>query len=1392
MAPPPGQDATIVVEHGEQTLDAPSEQGVVSFNATPGQMLGRYELLSKVGQGGMGAVFTARDPDLGRTVAIKLLHAGVEDLRLEREARGLAQVSHPNVIAVYDVGRAAGRLFFAMEFVQGSTLRRWLSESERSREEILNVFMQAGRGLEAAHAAGLVHRDFKPDNVLVGDDGRVRVLDFGLVEGVAASSSSGSLRPEVASPGSGYGSDSSSGAGRLTVNGSVLGTPAYMALEQYSGAADQRTDQYSFCVALWEALYGRRPYDYASVVELLARLRSGPPPEPPPNADVPSWLERLLKRGLSRDPSARFASMSELLDLLESSMARTRAREALIGFRYRPIGTGLDDAVAAIDTYTDQQVVLKVARNAADFEVLGSCEHPNIVPVVDVACSNADSAAYLVLDLPQSRKAFDEAMQSAPLAIQLEWLSELLRAFLYLHRRGIGHAACSRGDVLVVAGHVRLLLTQLEPFDPKSTVARDLALVAELASEMSTISPTLRAFASRLREPGTEQPITDAVSALEALSRAAERPLAVETAETRESFLRALPLLKRDEVLQALKAALGALEDGRGAAFRIEGESGVGKSRLLEELRRVAVAKDVLVLEGRGDASAQSPYRVFRLPLLRLALRAGSEALDDFQLELLAPLIPELPARLGRSVAVDAARAEPSPDALIAVVWALMRQERRPLLLLLEDLQWSGSESFALLTELVTLSQTRPILIVASARNETSTDKLALPGAMQSVQLSRLDAADIAEVCATLIGTDHPVELVPLLFRETEGNAFFLVEALRALAEEAGSLMALKSAPVPNRIFAGGIQTLIRRHLGAVSEKGRPLLRLAAALGRGVDPTVLRALARDVELDSWIAECVAAAVFERVEAGRDVRIRFRHDKLREALLDELSEDERRVLHARVAAALEQTRADDPEQLGPLARHYRAAGNADKELAFAARAGEQAVRSRAFAEAHEFLDRAAGLAERAGRHDMLPELCSLRAELHAQRSEWTQAQAQIVNAFATAGRPIWEKKLGDAFFLVVQLLIHLVRSLVASRADANESERSAPNPALVRAADVQLNIALTLGNNPLALASSLLALNVAEPGRPTSIRALLLVALAARVVRLREVTKSYIAQANALLPLTTDRKDLAEALSYCGYYWIGEGKLRRAREYLLRSIAASTSIGYQLPLSWSIGQLSMCASLQGRFVEMLQQGEMCERHATAGDATHVAARCTQVLALIRLGRLNEAEQRKLSLGEASPADSPLTLAIRAATNANIELERGRLTEALANADAAHRALPWVAQVPPVWPDVLTVPLEVYLRAWQAANESNSDDAVRLARIARRRIRSLKAWAQVYPVAQPLADYYAGAAARLSQREADAKELFERARAGANARGLRYYERLGEDALALRRPIQSSAI
>lgn len=307
-----GHAATLPSASGG-TLPATSRATVVA--QTPGQRVGRFVVERRLGAGAMGVVLLAHDPDLARPVAIKLLKSDGEGARsrLRREAQAVAKIQHPNVIAVHEVGTHGEQVYVVMEYVDGGTLRDWVKAQSRSWAEVLEVYRQAGLGLIAAHEANLVHRDFKPDNVLIGRDGRVRVTDFGIV-GVSGGSR------DVTLPDPNLPVDDASA--RLTATGAIVGTPAYMPPEQYkAGAADARADQFAFCVSLYEALFGVRPHEGDTIGSILYAVQSGTVRQVP-TTDVPEPIVEAVLRGLRPDPLQRHPSMHALLQALQPK-ART-------------------------------------------------------------------------------------------------------------------------------------------------------------------------------------------------------------------------------------------------------------------------------------------------------------------------------------------------------------------------------------------------------------------------------------------------------------------------------------------------------------------------------------------------------------------------------------------------------------------------------------------------------------------------------------------------------------------------------------------------------------------------------------------------------------------------------------------------------------------------------------------------------------------------------------------------------------------------------------------------------------------------------------------------------------------------------------------------------------
>jgi eukaryotic-like serine/threonine-protein kinase len=290
----------------------------VSESADASRSIGRYRLSALLGAGAAGVVYRAFDPELERVVALKILVSTAEDSargpreQILREARAMAQLSHPNVVTVFDVGLAEDSVFIVMEYAPGTTLEHWLRAAARSQDEIVRAFVAAGRGLAAAHAKRLVHRDFKPENVLVSSDGQVKVTDFGLARSL------GSAEPGVLS--------GLKGSDVTTRTRGVFGTPAYMAPELFSGApADAASDQFSFCVALLAALLGRHPFgadEGVRVSELILRMQgaridfSG--------SRLGPGLKAALLRGVRAEPGARFPDMPALLAALEREVGRAR------------------------------------------------------------------------------------------------------------------------------------------------------------------------------------------------------------------------------------------------------------------------------------------------------------------------------------------------------------------------------------------------------------------------------------------------------------------------------------------------------------------------------------------------------------------------------------------------------------------------------------------------------------------------------------------------------------------------------------------------------------------------------------------------------------------------------------------------------------------------------------------------------------------------------------------------------------------------------------------------------------------------------------------------------------------------------------------------------------
>lgn len=537
-----------------------------------GASVGRYLVLSCIGRGGMGEVYEAYDPKLDRRVALKLLHtaavAAPARKRLSREAWALAQLSHPNVVQVYDVGEHDGDVFVAMELVEGASLDAWCRGQDRPAwREVLAAYVDAARGLAAAHAKGLVHRDVKPSNILRGKDGRVRVADFGLVAGGEDGDAEWPGPP----------SSLHSGVdGRLTETGAVLGTPLYMAPEQFErGGASPASDQHGLCVALYEGLYGALPFDLgsaparATLVGILAAKREKPGPSPAPS-DVPPAVFEAVVRGLSPASADRHPSMDALVEAL------TRAGTPKGRAPARWLATGA--VVAAL-------VAFGGARWASRGAVVDPCAHPeqHLAGVWDDDVKQRVRAALLQTGRPYASEAAGRIAalldrQAASYAAMRVEVCESART----QKQGQAIVALREACLERRRGQLQALTTLLAEKPEPSVLDRGVQAAADLTPVAGCAD--IDALTSRVRPPEDPalrarvngvQPSIDRLEALyttgqfrqgiaegaDVLARAAEVPYPLTLAQTKDWLGQMHESVGDDEEAKGLlrdAAALGA------------------------------------------------------------------------------------------------------------------------------------------------------------------------------------------------------------------------------------------------------------------------------------------------------------------------------------------------------------------------------------------------------------------------------------------------------------------------------------------------------------------------------------------------------------------------------------------------------------------------------------------------------------------------------------------------------------------------------------------------------------------------------------------------------------------------------------------------------------------
>jgi len=642
----------------------------------------------------------------------------------------------------------------------------------------------------------------------------------------------------------------------------------------------------------------------------------------------------------------------------------------------------ITDQIDAETTYT--QIAL-----AHEFQTLASLRHPHVISVLDYGFDDHQQP-YFTMSYLDGARTISNAGQGKPTATKVRLLIEMLQALVYLHQRGIVHRDLKPDNALVtaedqvkvldfgisvkreqieddpgeqVSGTLAYMAPEVIQGEPVSEAA-DLYAVGVIAYELFAgrhpfdltnlaqliqdvlfspvdvqalnLSPNLAAILMRLLKKTPRDRFSSAREVITALSDAIDQPIPVETAAIRESFLQAAQFVGREKELARLTDALTQAMDRHGSSWLIGGESGVGKSRLIDELRTQALVKGALVLHGQSIAEGGFTYQLWREPLRRLVL---SSLINDLDAGVLKQVVPDIGELLERAIPdVPELDGRAGQQRLHNTILDLFRSQQQPVVLILEDLHWA-SESLDILKQLNTIVQDCPLLIIGNYRDD---ERPNLPGElpkMQVIKLERLSDQGITELSVSMLGeAGKQPEVLQLLKKETEGNVFFLVEVVRALAEEAGQLSNIGYMTLPRQVFAGGVQQIVQRRLARIPQEAQALLRLAAVAGRQLDLTLLRAVDPGIDVDEWLTVCSNAGVLDIMNE----RWRFAPDKLRDGVLRGLGDAERQTAHQRIAGTLETVYASaSDEYAGMIGEHYEQAGAFARAAGWYAKAGKQA-------------------------------------------------------------------------------------------------------------------------------------------------------------------------------------------------------------------------------------------------------------------------------------------------------------------------------------------------------------------------------------------------------------------------------------------------------------------
>jgi len=889
-------------------------------------------------------------------------------------------------------------------------------------------------------------------------------------------------------------------------------------------------------------------------------------------------------------------------------------------FRARDLLSGTDVALKQV-TVPNQKIRFASLSGSKDvrlalaqeFRFLATLRHPHIISVLDYGFDEQQQP-YYTMDLLKRPSTIVDYALDLELKQRVELLVQMGEALAYLHRRGILHRDLKPENVLVTDGHVRVVdfglavqsgrddededilagtlgymapeimvgeppsessdlyafgviayeaLVGRHPFglDDLTQLAMDLMYI-DPDFDLPDMDPEMIRILGKLMAKEPSERYDDARDVIRDITEVVGLPQ-VEDELIRDSYIKAARFVGREREFQQLNRALDAtLEDEpQGSAWLIGGESGVGKSRLVDELRAVALVKGALVLVGQATNNGV-PFQLWRGVLRRLVL---TTPLPVDTLAVLQEIIPNLQDLLDRYIPEA-----PPIDERAAVLRRLARalvdvfkRQTRPMVMIMEDLHW-GEESLDLLDALLAELDSLPLLVIGTYRNEETPHLPSRLPSMGSIILQRLTDREILDLSVSIMGEDvgRRRNVLNLLKQETEGNVFFLVEVVRVLAEEAGNLDNIGSVTLPESVFSGSIATVIERRLKRLPLDAHPMLRIAAVYGREIDLAVMREIDAKMDYENWLVTCTNAAILE----AQGDSWRFAHDRMRDGILDMLPRDELEKLNLLVAESIETVYPDDSAYASRLMEHWTVAGYPEKEAHYAFVAGRQSFAVNDYQEALELFLRSASIL----RDDTPAELFIDQGDIHYQLGNFKPARASLKTAMKR-DMPDEERIrlltiMGDiamekgTYYRAERMLEEAYR--LGRRGAAKPVTLSRVMGSM---AETQLKIGKTEDANELLLKAN----DIAKDTRDAN-RTLHLVNLMAEVAMAEgdlRTSANLLTRAYRIARSTKNNEREMAITNSLGKVALEQGKLDQAQQWFLRSIETAYQLGsmHYLPI-----------------------------------------------------------------------------------------------------------------------------------------------------------------------------------------------------------------------------------